>query len=160
MFASVCAIFLFVPFIYLRYFGLDVWAIHLRPYFAVGFFVSAFLLGGKTGQYVHRATVSHWLYKRRILQYLETELSADEVLVLQKYAESGRKTQYFDPASGAVNNLAGNGILYTPSRQYNVLKGCAYTLTRAAAPYVLDRERFQKMILATPDAKRRLKISN
>lgn len=156
MFALVCAAFLFVPSRYLKYFGLDGWAAHYRPYFAVVFFVSSFLLIGRATQHFYR----DWHYRRRVRKYLQTELSADEVLVLMRYSESGKKTQYFDPASGAVNNLARNGILHTPAPQYNVLKGCAFTLTRAAAPVVLDRRRFQRIILDTPDAKRQLKNSN
>jgi hypothetical protein len=87
-------------------------------------------------------------HKRYLLKYLETELSADEVLLLQRYAESGKKTRYIDPASGAANNLVRAGVLYVPSAQCNVLAGCSYTLTREAAPLVLDRGRFQEMILA------------
>ena len=81
-------------------------------------------------------------------------------MILLRYTESGKKTQYFDPASGAVNNLARNGILHTPAPVYNRSKGVAFTLTRAAAPVVLARERFQKMVLDTPEVKQRLKNSN
>jgi len=156
MFVFVCSVFLFVPLSYLKYFGLDAWAIRFRPYFAVGFLVSVFLLVGQMGQYFYKG----WQYHRKIRKYLETELSADEVLVLLRYSESGKKTQYFDPASGAVNNLARNGILYTPSTQYNMLKGCPYTLTRAAAPHVLNRNRFQKMTLAENKVNKRPGNSN
>ena len=156
MFAFVCSVFLFVPLLYLKYFGLDAWAIRFRPYFAVGFLVSAFLLVGRIWQYFYKG----WQYHRKIRKYLETELSADEVMLLLRYAESGNKTQYIDPVSGAANNLAGNGILYTPSSRYNVLKGCPYTLTRAAAPLVLDRDRFQKMILAKNKVNKRPGNSN
>jgi hypothetical protein len=156
MFVFVCSVFLFAPLSYLKYFGLDAWAIRFRPYFAVGFLVFSFLLAGQLWQYFYKG----WQYHRKIRKYLETELSADEMMLLLRYAESGKKTQYIDPASGAANNLAGNGILYTPSPQYNVLKGCPYTLTRAAAPLVLDRDRFQEMILAKNKVNKRPKISN
>ena len=153
MFALVCAILIFVPVTYLKYFGLDGWAVRFRPYFAMVFLVSAILLIGQTIQYLYK----DWHHKRRIRNYLQNELSQDEVMILLRYAESGRKTQYFDPASGAVNNLARNGILHTPAPLYSRLKGLAFTLTRAAAPVVLDRKRFQKIILDTPEAKQRLK---
>jgi hypothetical protein len=156
MFLFVCSVFLFVPILYLKYFGLDAWAIHFRPYFAVVFLVSAFLLVGRLGQYLYKG----WQYHRKIRKYLETELSADEVLVLQRYSESGKKTQYLDPVSGAVNNLALNGILYTPSPRYRITQGCPYTLTRAAAPLVLDRNRFQKMILTENKVNKRSGNSN
>jgi len=155
MLAVICAAFLFAPLVYLKYFGLDAWAIHFRPYFAVGFFVFSFLFVGKIGQPFFRG----WQHRRKVLRYL-MELSADEVMVLLRYSESGKRTQYFDPASGAVNNLARNGVLYTPSTIYRMSKGCPYTLTKAAAPLVLDRKQFQKIILDTPEAKERLKNSN
>jgi len=84
----------------------------------------------------------------------------DEVLVLQRYSESGNKTQYFDPSNGAANNLVLNRILCIPSPRYNVLKGCPYTLTRAAVPFVLNRERFQKMVLDSPESKKRQQKPN
>jgi hypothetical protein len=156
MFVLICAVFLFVPGAYLKYFGLDGWAVHYRPYFAAVFLVSFTLLSGQTIQYFYR----DWHHKRRIRTYLQNELSQDEVMILLRYTESGRKTQYFDPASGAVNNLARNGILHTPAPLYNKLKGVAFTLTRAAAPLVLDRKRFQKMILAENKVNKRPGNSN
>ena len=121
MFVFVCSVLLFVPLLYLKYFGLDAWAIRFRPYFAVGFLISAFLLGGQIWQYFYKG----WRYRRKIRKYLETELSMDEVLLLQRYAESGKKTQYIDPASGAANNLARNGILYIPCERLtnHILRG-------------------------------------
>lgn len=143
---SICSVLLFAPLLYLKYFGLDIWAIRFRPYFAVGFLVSSFLLVGHIGKHFNDTVIFRWRHKQGLLKYLE-ELSADEVFLLQRYAESGKKTQYIDPASGAANNLVRAGVLYVPSAQYNVLAGCSYTLTREAAPLVLNRDRFQKMIL-------------
>lgn len=54
MFVLVCAVFLFIPVKYLKYFGLDSWAIRFRPYFAVVFLVSTILLVGQTIQYFYR----------------------------------------------------------------------------------------------------------
>jgi hypothetical protein len=160
MLVFICSVFLFTPLLYLRYFGLDVWAIRFRPYFAVGFLASSFLLLGHTGRYFNDTVIFRWRHKRDLLKYLETELSADEVLLLQRYAESGKKTQYIDPASGAANNLVRAGVLYVPSAQYNVLAGCSYTLTREAAPLVLDRGRFQKMTSAKNKVNKRPGNSN
>ena len=94
------------------------------------------------------------------MKYLETELSGDEVLLLLRYSESGNKTQYIDPTNGVANNLVRAGVLYVPSAEYNRLKGASYTLTREAAPLVLDRDRFQKMILTENKVNKRPKNSN
>ena len=87
-------------------------------------------------------------------------MSADEVMLLSRYAESGHKTQYIDPVSGAANNLVRAGVLYVPSAEYNLLKGCSYTLTREAATIILDRDRFQKIVLAENKVNKRPKNSN
>jgi len=133
---------------------------HYRPYFALGFLASSFLLVGHAGQYFHKTVIGNWRYKRKVANFLKEELSMDEVLVLQRYSESGNKTQYFDPSNGAANNLVLNRILCIPSPRYNVLKGCPYTLTRAAVPFVLNRERFQKMVLDSPESKKRQQKPN
>jgi hypothetical protein len=160
MFAFVCAVFLFVPATYLKYFGLDGWATHYRPYFAVVFLMSSFLLVGHTVKHLNSTLIFRWRFKRNILKYLRDELSADEVLVLQRYSESGHKTQYIDPVSGIANNLVRAKILYVPSAEYNPHKGAPYTLTREAAPFVLDRDLFQKIVLAENKVNKRPKNSN
>jgi len=160
MLTFVCALFLFLPIVYLRYFGLDVWAVHGRPFFAVGFLASSFLLVGHSVRHLNNTTVFRWKYRRKLLKYLETELSADEVTLLLGYSESGNKTRYIDPANGAANNLVRAGILYVPSAEYNRLKGASYTLTREAAVMVLDRNRFQKLILAENKVTKRPGNSN
>ena len=153
MLVFTCSVFLFAPLLYLKYFGLDDWAIRFRPFFAAGFLVSSFLLVGHAGKHFHNTVIFRWKRKQNLLKYLKTELSADEVLLLQRYVESGNKTQYIDPANGTANNLVRAGVLYVPSAEYNRLKGASYTLTREAAPLVLDRNRFQKMILVQKPGK-------
>jgi hypothetical protein len=160
MLVFICCVFLFAPFLYLKYFGLDAWAIRFRPYFAVGFLVSGFLLVGHACKHLNDTVIVRWRFRRNILRYLRDELSADEVLVLQRYSESGHKTQYIDPVSGIANNLIRARILYVPSVEYNPHKGAPYTLTREAAPLVLDRDRFQKMVLAENKVNKRPKNSN
>ena len=147
MFVFICFVFLFTPLLYLKYFGLDVWAIRFRPYFSAGFLVFGFLLVGRIGQYFYNTAIFRWRYKQNLLKYLETELSIDEVLLLQKYSESGKKTQYFDSSSGVANNLIRAGVLYVASAEYIPVQGCPFTLTREAAPIVLNRDRFQRMVL-------------
>jgi hypothetical protein len=160
MVVFVCSIFLFVPLLYLKPYGLDAWAIRFKPQFAVGFLIFCFLLVGQIVKSINRTVVFRWKHKRNLLKYLGTELSADEAMILLRYTESGHKTQYIDPASGAANNLVRAGILYVPSAQYNILKGYSYTLTREAAPLVLNRDRFQKMILAENKVNKRPTNSN
>src|SRR5258707_7983604 len=100
MLAFVCAVFVFVPLKYLKYFGLDIWAVHFRPHFAVGFLIFSFLLIGHIGKYANDTLIFRWKRKRNLVKYLQTELSADETMLLLRYAESGNKTQYIDPANG------------------------------------------------------------
>jgi Super-infection exclusion protein B len=159
MFVFICTIFLFTPLKYLKYFGLDVWAIHYRPYFAVGFLAFFFLLVASIGQWLSKTVVARRVEKRRIENYLKG-LSRDEVLILLRYSESGTKTQYFHPANGAVNNLVQNRILYQSAGMYSKLKGLAYSLRPVVVPYVLNRDRFQKLILAENDVSRRPGNSN
>lgn len=160
MLVFVCSVFLFFPPFYLKYFALDTWAIRFRPYFAVGFLASSFLLLGHAGKYFNDTFIFRWRHKRNLLKYLETELSADEVMLLSRYAESGKKTQYLDPTNGVANNLVRALVLYVPSAEYIRTQGAPYTLTRAAAPLVLDRDRFQKIILAENKVNKRAGNSN
>jgi hypothetical protein len=159
MFVFVCAIFLFVPLRYLKYFGLDVWAIHYRPHFAVGMLASSFLLAVSVGQHLSTTVVARQVEKRRIENYLRA-LSRDEVSILQMYSNSGTKTQYFHPANGAVNNLVQHRILYQSAGMYSRLKGLAYSLMPVAVPYILDRNRFQKLVLSESDVLKRPENSN
>jgi hypothetical protein len=154
MFVFVCSVFLFVPLRYLKYFGLDAWATHYRPYFGVVFLASSFLLLVSIGQHISKTVVVRRVEKRRVENYLKS-LSRDEVLILQRYSESGTKTQYFHPANGAVNNLVQHRILYQSAGIYSVLKGLAYSLMPVAVPFVLNRNRFQKLILSESDVSKR-----
>jgi len=146
MFVLIFGLLLFVPPQYLKYFGLDSWAIHGRPYWAVGMLMSSFLFIVSMGEQFGKP----WLAQRRTIhtleQYLVT-LGRDEVAILSRYADTGTKTQYFHPANGAVNNLVQHRILYQSAGIYSKLKGLAYSLTPQAIPYILDRKRFQKLLL-------------
>ena len=154
LFVLVCAVFVFAPLKYLKYFGLDIWAIHYRPHFAVGFLAFTFLLLASIGQWLSKTVIARRVEKRRVENYLKA-LSRDEVLILSRYSESGTKTQYFHPANGAVNNLVQHRILYQSAGMYNKLKGLAYSLMPVAVPNVLNRDRFQKLVLTESDVSRR-----
>ena len=71
---------------------------------------------------------------RHIKQYLET-LTADELSVLKYYSES-RKTHWFKPNDGVVQNLIKEGILYCSSELPDGGGCCAYTLPRDAEHHV------------------------
>jgi hypothetical protein len=159
MFVLICGVMLFVPAHYLKYFGLDLWAVRYRPFFALGMLAFSFLFVFSLGEHFGRPLIARRKRIQQVERYLST-LSRDEALILSRYAESGTKTQYFHPANGAVNNLVQHHILYQSAGMYSRLKGLAYTLTPIAIPFVMNRPRFQKLLLAKDNPITRATNSN
>jgi hypothetical protein len=122
--------------------GMIVWIDRFWPWLVVCCTFSGLMLVISAGEHFGEPIVKRYRAKRRIETYFRT-LSIEEITILQKYAESGKKTLRFRFDLGAVQNLVNAGILYRSGPLISRLDGQDCTVTSLAWPH-MQRERFQK----------------
>lgn len=122
--------------------GVALWVSKLWPWLVLICLFSGLMLLIYAVEHLGGPIVKRHRIKRHIKRYFDS-LSVDDIGVLQRYVESGKKTERFHPASGTVQNLVNAGILYWSGNLVSKLTGQDCTITPLAEPY-LRGNKFQK----------------
>jgi hypothetical protein len=128
---------------WMKIIGMMIWVDRFWPWLVVCCAFSGLILIISAGEHFGGPIVRRRRAKKRIDIYFKTLLTIEDISILQRYSESGRKTVKFHPANGAVQNLVNAGILYWSGNMYSRLHGQDVTVMPLAWPHV-KRENFQK----------------
>ena len=139
MFDLLCALLVFAPQHYLARFGLDTISLKYRGLFTLGILAFSFLLL----THIFEPSWERHKERKRIKAGLNS-LGMDELLILQKYVDSGRNSMQLSPMNGSVQRLANCKILYR-STELGTPYGFGYSVAPLALPY-LTRKKFQKLL--------------
>ena len=147
-----------LPMVWLERIGMSFWVVRLWPWLVGTCVFSGLWLGVSLIDHFGRPVVRRLVARHRIRAYLDT-LSIDEFCILAKYAEADRKTLYFHPADGAVQNLVNAGVLYWSSNLAGRTRGRACTVEPLAWLYLHGpafRQLSERLIGRDLEARRKL----